>query len=562
MSDIGSQRELESWKEMVGSSVMRATKISFLAFCGVLACALGLLTMWPGDRDADRSEIDALVARVAAESAVVTNDYLARAEISARLVAGSLSAMPDVDSQTLLFANVIDQSPQIDAVFVGESNGDFHFVARWIDPDAEPSDDAAAALRSREIRETADGRQTTERWFDFELTELAPPIVRPADYDPRERPWFIGAATSEISENWSDPYVFFSSQEVGITYSVAVTDRNGDDTVIGADIVLGDLIAFLEQRLPTPGSLALVLDRSGSVLATSDLSAQSSDTAAVDPRILDAALAPRPDDASASEPVLVHLDSGDTSEGEAMIAAVAPVGALDKWSLVVIAPEGELVVMAPTRSWLMTALLPAVAIAALLGLFVLSASYIFRLRRAVRTDALTGLISRYEIVRTLTGPLSRGQSSGALAIIDLNGFKSINDEHGHGIGDFVLRETARRIDANLPRAASVGRLGGDEFIVVFALDSNPIDRLKAVLTVLAEPITVGRRVITTGGSAGVTFFNEGEPTQLRRVLREADLALYAAKSDRENAVRIFHRSMEEPNLEHPLTPDELVDLST
>jgi diguanylate cyclase (GGDEF)-like protein len=322
--------------------------------------------------------------------------------------------------------------------------------------------------------------------------------------------------------------------------------------------VLDDLIAFLSERLPTPGSLALVLDRSGSVLATSGLTTEASTTEAVDPRILEAVVSSESELSVSTEPVLIRLESETATEGQDSIAAIAPVGALDKWSLVVIAPEAELVVTSTVSAGVMSTVLPALALAFLTALIVVAAAYVLRLRSAARTDALTGLLSRYEIVRRLTGPLSRGQSSGALAIIDLNHFKQVNDEHGHGIGDFVLRETARRIGANVPRSATVGRLGGDEFIVALSLEVNPINQLKVVIASLAEPITIGQRTINTGGSAGVTFFNEGEPIQLRQVLREADLALYAAKQDEASSVRIFNRSMEPTN---DTAADRLIDLA-
>jgi len=541
----------------VGFSVSRATKLALCVFVlvFVFAAAVSLLQ---DDQIADRDELDALVGRVASESAVVTNDYLARAEISVRVVAVSLAALPSAESQSLVFANVIRQSDQIDAVYVGRPNGDFHFVGRSTDDDALPTDNALVdnalvdtalanaiiAFRSREIREAADGRQSTERWFDAELSELATPVVTNAEFDPRERPWYIGAIGSDTPESWSDPYVFFSSQEIGITYSIAVTDDAGEQAVVCADIVLGELINFLEQRLPTPGSLALVLDRSGSVLATSDLSAERSSAAAVDQRILDAFLPSVSNERSSTEPVLIHLEDESTPEGEGSIVAIAPVGALDKWSLIVIAPENELIVGTEAGSQLLTTLVVPIALAALIALVVLAASHVLRLRSAAQTDALTGLISRYEIVRRLGGPLTRGQSSGALAIVDLNGFKRVNDEHGHDVGDFVLRETARRLAASLPRTATVGRLGGDEFVIVLRLDANPVDQIKGVLAALAEPIAVGRGTVEIGGSAGITFFNESEPTTLQRVLREADLALYAAKDTTSSPVRIFHRSME------------------
>jgi diguanylate cyclase (GGDEF)-like protein len=109
-------------------------------------------------------------------------------------------------------------------------------------------------------------------------------------------------------------------------------------------------------------------------------------------------------------------------------------------------------------------------------------------------DPLTGLANRRLLKELLDADLARTQRSGvpiAVAYLDLDDFKGVNDSHGHEAGDIVLCETSRRLLAIVRGADIVARLGGDEFVIVFEPnDPNSDNLIRRVEDALAEPITV------------------------------------------------------------------------
>jgi diguanylate cyclase (GGDEF)-like protein/PAS domain S-box-containing protein len=155
-----------------------------------------------------------------------------------------------------------------------------------------------------------------------------------------------------------------------------------------------------------------------------------------------------------------------------------------------------------------------------------------RTRHEADHDPLTGLANRRALERTLEAALaraaSRGRSVGVL-MLDLDGFKAVNDRHGHAAGDEVLREVARRLRRSVRERDLVARLGGDEFVVVLTdLGAVPdsVDRVEAALA---------ERFPGTGGplraAAGVAVFPADGAT-VADLLAVADREMYAAKASR------------------------------
>ncbi|WNH43103.1 MULTISPECIES: ligand-binding sensor domain-containing diguanylate cyclase [Xanthomonas] len=147
-------------------------------------------------------------------------------------------------------------------------------------------------------------------------------------------------------------------------------------------------------------------------------------------------------------------------------------------------------------------------------------------------DALTGLLNRAGILEALAAQMRRSdaeQTSLAVAMIDLDHFKRINDEHGHLVGDAVLIEVARRLGANLRDADLVGRYGGEELLAVLpGLPTSCGDRLQTLRTIIAgQPLRIGERQLAITASIGVAWYRPGEP--LQQLLARADAALYQAK---------------------------------
>jgi len=152
-----------------------------------------------------------------------------------------------------------------------------------------------------------------------------------------------------------------------------------------------------------------------------------------------------------------------------------------------------------------------------------------------QTDDLTKLPNRRamraRIVRSLTErqPLS-------LMLLDLDGFKEINDALGHHAGDIVLKFVAVRMQEALDSDVMVARLGGDEFALLLETvdEIGLVETAHRVLKELAQPVVVDGIEISPSGSIGITVVNEGD-TDSGEVLRRADVAMYQAKSSRSGA---------------------------
>lgn len=148
-------------------------------------------------------------------------------------------------------------------------------------------------------------------------------------------------------------------------------------------------------------------------------------------------------------------------------------------------------------------------------------------------DALTGLPNRRMFREEVEATL-RVSSGGevALAIIDLDGFKEINDRLGHDVGDDVLAAVAERLREVVDDRGLVARLGGDEFAIMIPhlrASSRPMQRFERVHAALVEPLEVGGFPMSVGGSIGVAVSGDGE--EAAEMLRRADLAMYTAKHD-------------------------------
>ena len=154
-------------------------------------------------------------------------------------------------------------------------------------------------------------------------------------------------------------------------------------------------------------------------------------------------------------------------------------------------------------------------------------------------DQLTGLPNREALRRHLRTEFAEATADGsvvAVGLIDLDGFKGVNDDYGHHAGDLVLAEFARRVSSLLRHGDYVARLGGDEFVVVFGDLSavDPLDQLQGILarlhTVVESSFGIGGpTMVTVGMSMGVALFPEHAENG-PEVLRLADAALYRAKN--------------------------------
>lgn len=149
-------------------------------------------------------------------------------------------------------------------------------------------------------------------------------------------------------------------------------------------------------------------------------------------------------------------------------------------------------------------------------------------------DPLTGLANRHKLQRELRMMLEKMKGSGegfALLYLDLDGFKEVNDRHGHDVGDGVLREVGRRLRLGVRQSDTVARLGGDEFVVLLpgACNREAASRIADSLrNRLRAPFMVPDAEVVLDASVGIACFPD-DGDEADTLISHADHAMYAAK---------------------------------
>jgi len=167
-----------------------------------------------------------------------------------------------------------------------------------------------------------------------------------------------------------------------------------------------------------------------------------------------------------------------------------------------------------------------------------------KIKHLANHDSLTGLPSlrlgkdRLEAALSLAG---RHKKEVALLFVDLDGFKAVNDAHGHDAGDKVLIALAERMVKCVRQSDTVARIGGDEFIVVLQEIESRDAALKVAKKVVAaacKPMRHGDLKLTVGASVGLALYPEHAET-VADLLRCADEAMYLVKKDGKNGVAVW-----------------------
>jgi len=160
-------------------------------------------------------------------------------------------------------------------------------------------------------------------------------------------------------------------------------------------------------------------------------------------------------------------------------------------------------------------------------------------------DSLTGLPNRLLLADRLGQAMVQAPRRGArmaVAYLDLDGFKAVNDTHGHDAGDALLAELSARMQKALRDGDTLARLGGDEFVAVLVdlpdFDSGtPV--LARLLEAVRQPVRVGDATLQVSASLGVSLFPQSEDVDADQLLRQADQAMYQAKQSGKNRIHVF-----------------------
>jgi diguanylate cyclase (GGDEF)-like protein len=182
--------------------------------------------------------------------------------------------------------------------------------------------------------------------------------------------------------------------------------------------------------------------------------------------------------------------------------------------------------------------------------------------RAARTDPLTGLANRLLVRELLEEAVMRqweGQSGCALLLVDLDRFKLVNDTLGHAIGDQLLVEVGRRLDHAAGEGGRVGRIGGDEFAIIWS-GSCDRDQLACVadkiIADLSKSFTIGAATLHVGATIGIAVCPIDGVLE-EQLMRSADLALYRAKEAGRGSHAFFERYMFDEAEDHRLLEQDV-----
>lgn len=168
-----------------------------------------------------------------------------------------------------------------------------------------------------------------------------------------------------------------------------------------------------------------------------------------------------------------------------------------------------------------------------------------QLERIAHYDSLTGLPNRLLLADRMLQAMAQAPRQGhhiAIVYLDLDGFKSVNDAHGHDLGDRLLAILASRMTQTLRDGDTLARLGGDEFVAVLGglpdfESSAPI--LNRLLEAASMPVPVGDLTLQVSASLGVSVYPQKEDVDADQLLRQADQAMYQAKQAGKNRYYVF-----------------------
>ncbi len=193
--------------------------------------------------------------------------------------------------------------------------------------------------------------------------------------------------------------------------------------------------------------------------------------------------------------------------------------------------------------WTNVAISLGVTLTVLLLAFVVLGRYQYRIEEMASTDKLTGLLNRHAfaiLVEKLLAEQRRGRTVFSILLVDIDHFKAINDRHGHGAGDVVLREVAHRLQERLRASDLAVRWGGEEFLLLLKdCHAGEAYRMAEALCALtaATPVSVAGAAIAVTVSIGLAEYDGTQPVEgLDGLISRADGALYAAKQEGRNRV--------------------------
>ncbi len=479
-----------------------------------------------------------------------TNSHMQSAENTARITSGLVKSdllIPEKpETLEFYFLETLKTSSAISGIFYGDNQGEFLYVTRQ--PSLEGSDYLTKTI---DIRDRQRFEEEVQRNSEFNI--LSRRRIED-DYDPRTRPWY--AAFTQRKLLWTEPYIFFTSQNPGITVSIPSTNQSGAlSGVFGIDIEISSLSDFLAHKQISTNSSSFIVTHDGSMAAHSNIATIKIFDKMGHPQLVN--IADLTGDTIITtlwsrirgmdrETLLkgVTLDFNADEKKHIAVVRSFPADSEWPWLMIVVAPENDFVgiLRKSKRQHLLRAL--AYSIAITLFIFLLAARFFKPVRKLLQHahfDPLTDLYNRrafFEISEKLLTNAQANKYPICIAMMDVDDFKTVNDTYGHSIGDELLVAIAGRLRGALSDKDIIGRYGGEEFIILLT-DATPEQGIRVCerlrLAVIDTPIQSVGGMLKTTVSIGLAPISNKKP-DIDQAINRADQALLQAKSAGKNQV--------------------------
>jgi len=393
-------------------------------------------------------------------------------------------------------------------------------------------------------------RKVTIEQYDAGFHLLSSTVDPTDEYDPRTRPWYqLAEASAHLT--WTDPFLFFGSEEPGVSAAFPVREGGLLTLVVGAEVRIEDLTTLLaELPLGDSGEAFILTDGRTIVAAPPQYAEEMMPVDGGSTLAIPASSLGLPD----SRPAGLSNESPEAFGADAThltLERLFPDDSGIHWTLYLRATERDLSAGLGGFQGIMLRLTLLIA-----ALVLAAAYFLYRLRHPIGvlstragTDELTRVANRRRFLEQGQALVRSALEDGervCVAVFDLDGFKRVNDTFGHGVGDEVLRVVASVLVGSSRGRDLVARLGGDEFAVIRRLARGAsaeaaVERIRShVDAVLASR---GEEWGPVGITAGFTESDEKD-RNLGELVHEADEALVKGKARRKGTTnpdrRIAH----------------------
>lgn len=491
-----------------------------------------------------------MMMRLADGAIYNTSHHLQSAENTVRITRGlvksNILSSENTPSFEKYLLEILENYDEFSGLSYGDNQGRFLYVARQL---VTPGADYFTKLIYFE-----DGKKQEEiiqRNADFSIQSRD---KIDDEFDPRTRPWYGAFKHQKLI--WTQPYIFYTSRDPGITVSIPILDSS--DQLIGAfgvDIEINSLSDFLAHRKISLNSSAFIVASDGAMAAHSNIDLIKKFDEDGQARLINIADLKNDPVMAALWSLIKNMDhstllKGSTLDfsvgGERYLAVVRsfPGNSSWPWIMAVVAPENDFIGIfrKARRQHLLLALIYSVGIT--LIIFFLAGRFLKPVRRLLHYahfDPMTDLYNRrafFESSEKIVSEAEAKKTPLCLAMADVDNFKSINDTYGHSVGDELLIAIAGRLRGALDDRDLIGRYGGEEFILLLAgADSERgmkvCERLRKAIC--DSQIQTAAGLLNAAVSIGVAPLSIDNP-DLQTTIDQADYALLRAKGAGKNRI--------------------------